>query len=286
MLEGVETAVDLCAAPGSWSQVLGEKLGGRGDGGEQDGGEETGNTGNPVVAVDLQSMAPVPNVTIIKGDITSLQTAHHIISSLPTPLCQLVVCDGAPDVTGLHDVDEYVQSQLLLSAINISTHVLSTDGTFVAKIFRGRDVNLLYDQLRVLFTRVSIAKPTSSRNSSIEAFVVAQGFRGGACRNLPLSGGWDVGAGGVPLPSGFVRTSLDPTAVPFVTCGSLSSRFPPPPSEGYLDADRSYGVDSDKAVDVVQMPIAPPYGGFKERRVREREEKEGKGEREGGEVTG
>ncbi len=26
LFEGVETAVDLCAAPGSWSQVLGQKL--------------------------------------------------------------------------------------------------------------------------------------------------------------------------------------------------------------------------------------------------------------------
>ena len=26
-----------------------------------------------------------------------------------------MVCDGAPDVTGLHDMDEYVQAQLLLA---------------------------------------------------------------------------------------------------------------------------------------------------------------------------
>ena len=26
-----------------------------------------------------------------------------------------MVCDGAPDVTGLHDLDEYVQAQLLLA---------------------------------------------------------------------------------------------------------------------------------------------------------------------------
>ncbi len=37
---------------------------------------------------------------------------------------------------GLHDIDEYVQSQLLLAALNITTHVLKPGGTFVAKIFR------------------------------------------------------------------------------------------------------------------------------------------------------
>jgi tRNA (cytidine32/guanosine34-2'-O)-methyltransferase len=58
--------------------------------------------------------------------------------------------------------------------VNITTHVLRQGGTFVAKIFRGRDVTLLYAQMRVFFRRVTIAKPKSSRNSSIEAFVVCQ----------------------------------------------------------------------------------------------------------------
>lgn len=68
----------------------------------------------------------------------------------------------------------YVQAQLLLAALNITTHVLRPNGTFVAKIFRGKDTSLLYSQLRVFFDRVTIAKPKSSRNSSIEAFVVAE----------------------------------------------------------------------------------------------------------------
>ena len=59
-------------------------------------------------------------------------------------LADLVVCDGAPDVTGMHDLDEYVQAQLLLSALMITTQLLRPGGTFVAKIFRGKDVSLLY----------------------------------------------------------------------------------------------------------------------------------------------
>lgn len=79
-------------------------------------------------------------------------------------------------MTGLHDIDEYIQAQLLLAALNITTHVLKPGGTFVAKIFRGRDVSLLFSQLRVFFPEVTIAKPKSSRNSSIEAFVVCQKY--------------------------------------------------------------------------------------------------------------
>ena len=72
-----------------------------------------------------------------------------------------------PDVTGLHDLDEYVQAQLLLAALNITTHVLKQGGNFVAKIFRGKDVTLLFAQLRLFFENVTVAKPKSSRNSSI-----------------------------------------------------------------------------------------------------------------------
>ena len=45
----------------------------------------------------------------------------------------LVVSDGAPDVTGLHDMDEFVQAQLILAALAIVAHVLRPGGTFVVR---------------------------------------------------------------------------------------------------------------------------------------------------------
>ena len=209
-------------------------------------------------------MAPIPGVHILQGDITSFSTAQSIISSFDGQLADLVICDGAPDVTGLHDIDEYIQAQLLLAAVNITTHVLRPGGTFVAKIFRGRDVNLLYDQLRLLFAQVSVAKPSSSRNSSIEAFVVCQGFKGGDFRNLPLEGGWEKGAGGVGREDCKNRllSERDRCAVPFIACGDLSGfAFP---KEGFLDADKSYDIEDGKeAVQPVQKPIRPPYETYK-----------------------
>merc|ERR1719288_236721 len=121
-------------------------------------------------------MAPLPGVITLQGDITKIETAKKIVGFFEGENADLVVCDGAPDVTGLHDIDEYIQAQLLLAALNITTHVLKQGGTFVAKIFRGKDVSLLYSQLRLFFPMVTIAKPRSSRNSSIEAFVVCQGY--------------------------------------------------------------------------------------------------------------
>ena len=164
--------------------------------------------------------------------------------------------------------------------MNISTHVLLEGGTFVANIFCGRDVRLLYRQLRLFFDRVSVAKPSSSRNSSIESFVVCQGFKGAKeFTDIPLESGFkpspsadnSIISGGeerVRVGTGGLRprvekenneyngdgNSGDPTGprlsiVPFVSCGDLSGYVPPPLlltySFAFLDADQSYPLEDN-----------------------------------------
>ncbi|KAL2099764.1 hypothetical protein ACEWY4_004158 [Coilia grayii] len=240
LFEGVTRAVDLCAAPGSWSQVLSRKLRGK---------EKKEDV--KIVAVDLQAMAPLPGVTQIQGDITKLSTAEEIIKHFKGQSADLVVCDGAPDVTGLHDVDEYIQAQLLLAALNITTHVLKTGGTFVAKIFRGKDVTLLYSQLRIFFSKVTCSKPRSSRNSSIEAFVVCQNYSPpeGYVPNMSnplLDHSYDVDFNQLEGPNRII--------VPFLACGDLSG----------FDSDKTYPLQLDSSKEYTytpptQPPIHPPY---------------------------
>ena len=55
--------------------------------------------------------------TELSGDITKTETAERIIAHFEGELADLVVCDGAPDVTGMHDMDQYVQAQLLVSSL-------------------------------------------------------------------------------------------------------------------------------------------------------------------------
>ncbi|KAJ5090067.1 Ribosomal RNA large subunit methyltransferase E [Penicillium argentinense] len=232
--DNVTRVVDLCAAPGSWSQVLsrvlikGESFGRRAwlekkrreiqaleedaDATKKNDNDDEPRFGesNPnaelqprknvkIVSIDLQPMAPLEGITTLKADIThpstiplllraldpeayeSSSTASDSQSNAPTAIRQphpvdLVISDGAPDVTGLHDLDIYIQSQLLYAALNLAMGVLRPGGKFVAKIFRARDVDLLYAQLRTVFQRVSVSKPRSSRASSLEAFIVCEGF--------------------------------------------------------------------------------------------------------------
>ena len=178
-LAGVNRAVDLCAAPGSWSQVLARGL--KGKPRLQPDQNEKGNPPK-IVAVDIQTMAPIDGVTMIQGDITSFETAKKVISHFEGDKAQLVVCDGAPDVTGQHDLDEFMQCQLLLAALNITSFIIEEGGTFVAKIFRGKDISLKIEQFGLFFEQVQVIKPKSSRISSIESFLV--------CRNFHLSPGY------------------------------------------------------------------------------------------------
>lgn len=91
-------------------------------------------------------MAPLPGVIQHQGDITKSDTANQIVNHFSGHKADLVVCDGAPDgqcllffftrhvclalntVTGLHDLDEYMQAQLLLavSLIKLPPHLRLT----------------------------------------------------------------------------------------------------------------------------------------------------------------
>lgn len=132
-------------------------------------------------------------------------------------------------VTGLHDMDVFVQSQLLLAALNITTHILKPMGTFVAKIFRADDMSLLYSQLKIFFSSVIVTKPPSSRNSSFEAFVV--------CKNYSPPNGYKPHMMNPLLTNekcSFKELEgINKCIVPFVVCGDLNGP----------DSDTSYPLD-------------------------------------------
>ncbi|KTF96011.1 hypothetical protein cypCar_00041864 [Cyprinus carpio] len=208
LFKGVSRAVDLCAAPGSWSQVLSRKLRGK------DKSEEV-----KIVAVDLQAMAPLPGVTQIQGDITKQDS-------------------------------RFLQHRRLF---NILKDSLQTWSYVMAPqmIFRGKDVTLLYSQLKIFFSSVTCAKPRSSRNSSIEAFVVCQNYcpPEGYVPNMSnplLDHSYDIDFNQLEGPNRII--------VPFLACGDLSA----------FDSDRTYPLQLDSSKEYqylppTQPPIRPPY---------------------------
>ncbi|GIQ88250.1 tRNA (cytidine(32)/guanosine(34)-2-O)-methyltransferase, Trm7, partial [Kipferlia bialata] len=231
LFKGCERAVDLCAAPGSWTQVLARQVLARQLGVQDD----DPSAGTRIVSVDINKMAPIQGVVTLQGDITAEDTARRVIDTFGGHKADIVVCDGAPDVTGLHDLDEYLQQQLVVAALTISTFLLKPGASFVTKVFRGRDSeHFLIPQFHAFFSHVTLAKPSSSRNASLESFVVCKGYR---------------------PPTGFVPTmplSLapgPPGVVSFVAVGDLDG----------LDADSSYQLEEGHSViEPLARPIDTP----------------------------
>lgn len=206
--------MDLCAAPGSWSQVLSRKL-------YDPCQTDDEKAAVKIIAVDLQAMAPIRGVIQLQGDITKQSTAEAIIGHFGgnnEEKAQLVVCDGAPDVTGVHEMDEYMQHQLLVAALSIATCVLETGGTFVAKIFKGNATWLLSSQMQIFFKKFDIYKPPSSRPSSIEAFVV--------CSEFCLPAGYipqviNTARDDIRVLAHKTGSDVNRRLVPFIACGDL-----------------------------------------------------------------
>ncbi|KIH91329.1 tRNA (cytidine32/guanosine34-2'-O)-methyltransferase [Sporothrix brasiliensis 5110] len=321
LFSGVTRVVDLCAAPGSWSQVLsrvlikGESFGRTAWQNQEAlvrqqmlrvGGQPAAATATAhneavappparrdvkIVAIDLQPISPLPGIVTLRADITHPATVPLLLKALDLESApsdtnasnpvDLVLSDGAPDVTGLHDLDMYVQSQLLFAALNLALCVLKPGGKFVAKIFRGRNVDLLFAQLKLFFTRVVVAKPRSSRASSVEAFIVCLDFRppaafqaslerplgvGDIVPDLPPDGADTAESSASTAGDHIVEVTLEDLRpsdatraapslgsrwiAPFVACGDLSA----------FDSDASYKLPDDYvSLDPVQPPTAPPY---------------------------
>jgi tRNA (cytidine32/guanosine34-2'-O)-methyltransferase len=249
------------------------------------------NSDVKIVAIDLQPISPLPGIVTLRADITHPATVPLLLKALDPDYdadkmnhqashpVDLVLSDGAPDVTGLHDLDIYVQSQLLFAALNLALCVLKPGGKFVAKIFRGRNVDLLYTQLKVFFERVQVAKPRSSRASSVEAFIVCINFQPPEGFKASLEEPLGVGSRLAKLveerqqhspavtPStqdldgdDMVDIEVDDLTVdkqrdlrwiaPFIACGDLSA----------FDSEASYQLPENYvSLDPVQPPTAPPY---------------------------
>ena len=199
--------VDLCAAPGSWSQVCAHVI--------PDSPERK------IIAIDLREIAPIEGVTLLKGDITCVEVANEVISLMGGHNTDVVLADGAPDTIGRIEFDEYVQHNIVRAGLAIATMILREGGTYVSKIFRTRSLHQLYSQFGCFFNKITLCKPRASRLSSVESFIVCQGFK---------------------IPEGYVPTLITSKIpfgpvpdVPFLMCGDPNG----------LDSERTYPLDED-----------------------------------------
>ncbi len=153
--------VDLGAAPGSWCQVLRERV---------------GSTGR-IVAVDLLPMDPVAGVVFVQADFRTDEGLAAVAQALDSAPVDLVVSDMAPNLSGVEPADQARSVHLGELALDFAVSHLREGGDLAIKVFQGSGLAELQKAIAAHFAKVYVRKPKASRDRSRETFLVGKGFR-------------------------------------------------------------------------------------------------------------
>jgi 23S rRNA (uridine2552-2'-O)-methyltransferase len=152
------SVVDLGAAPGSWTQVLREKLGKRAR----------------IVALDVLSMAPVHGALVLQGDFREESVLAELEAALEGRKVDLVVSDLAPNLSGVESADQARSVHLGELALEFAIGWLQPGGDLVVKAFQGEGFIEFQKQMQHDFEKVYVRKPKASRDRSREVYLVAK----------------------------------------------------------------------------------------------------------------
>jgi 23S rRNA (uridine2552-2'-O)-methyltransferase len=158
------TVVDLGAAPGSWSQVLREKLAGPG-----------GTLNGRIVAIDLLPMEPVDGVAFLQGDFRDEAVAAQLEALLQGEPADLVLSDMAPNLSGVGVADAARMAHLADLALEFALRQLRPEGALLIKCFHGSGYSQVVERFKRAFTRVAVRKPKASRAESAETYLLGRG---------------------------------------------------------------------------------------------------------------
>ena len=154
-------AVDLGAAPGSWSQVLAQKLG----------------RDATIFAVDVLEMDPIRGVAALTADFSTDEGLASVESALGDAPVDLVVSDMAPNLSGIDSVDQARGIHLAELALGFAADWLKPGGDFAVKVFQGEGFDAFHREVAKHFGKTYIRKPAASRDRSREVFIVGKGRR-------------------------------------------------------------------------------------------------------------
>jgi 23S rRNA (uridine2552-2'-O)-methyltransferase len=153
------TIVDLGATPGSWSQVVVQRLKGQGR----------------VIALDLLDMQPISGVEFIQGDFREEAILKLLEEKLNNKQVDLVIADMAPNISGIASVDQAGAAYLTELALEFSKDWLKPSGNFLVKVFIGAGFDEILLNMRQMFDKVVTRKPKASRDRSSEVYLLGLG---------------------------------------------------------------------------------------------------------------
>ena len=162
LLHQAQTVVDLGAAPGSWSQVIAQRV----------------RPGARVIALDILPMDPIAGVVIIEGDFREDAVQASLERALAGEKADLVVSDMAPNLSGVATSDQARGVYLCELALAFARKHLKPRGAFLVKTLQGAGYPGFLANMRRCFASVDSRKPRASRGRSSEMFLLGRGLTG------------------------------------------------------------------------------------------------------------
>ena len=153
------SVIDLGAAPGGWSQYLSKKI-----------------KYGKIVSIDLNKMEKVDNVVQILGDFNE-EANQTKIKNLFKSNVDVVLSDMAVNTTGNKNIDSIYTGELCMEAMFFSKKILKNNGKFISKIFMGSTFNEIIAEAKLIFKKVKVFKPKSSKKNSKESFIICENLR-------------------------------------------------------------------------------------------------------------
>jgi len=166
LLRAGAVVVDLGAAPGSWTQVVRERLVG-----------PDGAIRGRIVALDLLPMEPIAGVDFIQGDFRDEAVEMQLADALAGSKVDVVLSDMAPNLSGIGPADAARNSHLAELAIEFASQHLKPTGALLLKSFQGSGHSQVVEALKRRFSSVAVRKPAASRAESAETYLLARGLK-------------------------------------------------------------------------------------------------------------
>jgi 23S rRNA (uridine2552-2'-O)-methyltransferase len=160
------TIVELGAAPGSWSQVLLQRLSRR-----------AGAPRGRLVGLDLLPVEPLAGMEFIEGDFREEAVEKLLVEALQGQPVDLVVSDMSPNLSGIGAADAARSIDLCELAMQFAVNHLKPGGDFLVKAFQGSGYSQFVEQLKQRFRTVAVRKPAASRAESAEVYLLARGLK-------------------------------------------------------------------------------------------------------------
>jgi 23S rRNA (uridine2552-2'-O)-methyltransferase len=166
LIRAPATVVELGAAPGSWTQVIVQRL-----------TDREGRLRGRVIALDLLPLEPIGGVELIEGDFREESVELRLAEALQGRPADLVLSDMSPNLSGIGAADAARSLDLCELALQFVVNHLRPGGDFLVKAFHGSGFSQYVHQLKRNFGSVSVRKPEASRPESAEVYLLARGLK-------------------------------------------------------------------------------------------------------------